>query len=121
MAGHPAVAEAAVVGKADPVKGEGIVLFVTLKAGISPSSTLREEIARHLRRAIGPVAAPDEVYFVDSLPKTRSSKIMRRVLKAVASGQSPGDLTTLENEASVEEVKKALADLGKVSDPANRG
>ena len=115
VAGHPAVAEAAVVGKADPVKGEGIVLFVTLKAGISPSSTLKEEIARHLRRAIGPVATPDEVYFVDSLPKTRSGKIMRRVLKAVASGSELGDLTTLADEASVEEVKRAYESLKKRS------
>jgi len=103
------------VGKADPVKGEGIVLFVTLKASISPSSGLKEEIARHLRRAIGPVATPDEVYFVDSLPKTRSGKIMRRVLKAVASGSELGDLTTLADEASVEEVKRAYESLKKRS------
>ena len=112
---HQSVAEAAVVAKPDPVKGEGIVLFVTLKAGISPSSTLKEEIARHLRRAIGPVATPDEVYFVDSLPKTRSGKIMRRVLKAVASGSELGDLTTLADEASVEEVKRAYESLKKRS------
>ena len=113
---HSAVTEAAVTGKPDEVKGEGIVLFVTLKADISPSAGLREELVQHLRRVIGPVATPDEVYFVDSLPKTRSGKIMRRVLKAVASGQSVGDLTTLENEASVEEVKKAYEGLKRMSD-----
>ena len=113
---HPAVAEAAVTAKPDEVKGEGIVLFVTLKEGISASSGLRKELVRHLRQVIGPVASPDEVHFVDSLPKTRSGKIMRRVLKAVASGQSLGDLTTLENEASVEEVKKAYEGLKRMSD-----
>ena len=112
---HPAVVEAAVAGKPDPVKGEVIVLFVTLKEGIAPSSGLRKEIAQHLRSVIGPVAAPEAVYFAESLPKTRSGKIMRRVLKAVASGQSLGDLTTLENEASVEEVKRAYESLKKVS------
>lgn len=112
---HPAVAEGAVTSKPDEIKGEAIVLFVTLKQGISPSPTLRKEITRHLRQAIGPIATPDEVYFVESLPKTRSGKIMRRVLKAVASEQSPGDLSTLENEASVEEVKRAYESLKKVS------
>lgn len=112
---HPAVAEGAVTSKPDEIKGEAIVLFVTLKQGISPSPTLRKEITKHLRQAIGPIATPDEVYFVESLPKTRSGKIMRRVLKAVASEQSPGDLSTLENEASVEEVKRAYESLNKVS------
>lgn len=115
---HPAVTEAAVTGKPDEVKGEAIVLFVTLKEGISPSSSLRKELVQQLRRIIGPVATPDEVHFVDSLPKTRSGKIMRRVLKAVASGRSVGDLTTLENEASVEEVKRAYEGLKKISGTA---
>jgi len=77
---------------------------------------LKKELVELLRRVIGPIATPDEVYFVQSLPKTRSGKIMRRVLKAVASGQSVGDLTTLEDEASVEDVKKAYQSLRKVSD-----
>ena len=115
---HPAVAEAAVAGKPDAVKGEAIILFVTLKTSASPSSSLRKELAQHLRRVIGPIAAPDEVYFVESLPKTRSGKIMRRVLKAVASGQSLGDLTTLEDETSVDEVKKAYESLRKISESA---
>jgi len=118
---HPAVSEAAVTGKPDEVKGEGIVLFVTLKDGIPPSDGLRKELVRHMRQAIGPVASPDEVYFVESLPKTRSGKIMRRVLKAVASGQSLGDLTTLENEASVDEVKKAYESLKGVPGTAGEG
>ncbi len=111
---HPAITEVAVTSKPDEIKGEAIVLFVTLKEGRSPSSTLRKEIVQHLRQAIGPIATPDEIYFVESMPKTRSGKIMRRVLKAVASGQSPGDLTTLDNEASVEEVKRAYESLKRV-------
>jgi acetyl-CoA synthetase len=72
---------------------------------------LKKEIADLLRETIGPVAVPGEIYFVDSIPKTRSGKIMRRVLKAVASGHDVGDLTTLENEASVEEIRNALESL----------
>ncbi len=115
---HPAITEVAVTSKPDEIKGEAIVLFVTLKKGNSPSSTLRKEIIRHLRQVIGPIATPDEIYFVESMPKTRSGKIMRRVLKAVASGQSLGDLTTLEDEASVEEVKRAYESLKRVSKEA---
>jgi acetyl-CoA synthetase len=77
---------------------------------------LRKKIAEHLRRVIGPIATPDEVYFVESLPKTRSGKIMRRVIKAVAMGKSLGDLTTIEDETSVEEVKRAYESLRKISD-----
>ena len=113
---HPAVAEAAVASKPDPLKGEAIVLFVTLKKEVSPSPDLRKKIADHLRRVIGPIATPDEVYFVESLPKTRSGKIMRRVIKAVAMGKSLGDLSTIEDETSVEDVKRAYESLRKISD-----
>ena len=109
--GHQAVAEAAVAGKPDAVKGEGIVAFVTLKNGYSASKQLREELRQHVRKAIGPIATPDEIHFVSLLPKTRSGKIMRRVVKAVASGVEIGDLTTLEDGASIEEVKKAIAEF----------
>ena len=112
---HPAVAEVAVISKPDEIKGEAIVLFITLKQGNSPSPTLKKEITRQLRQTIGPIATPDEIYFVESMPKTRSGKIMRRVLKAVASGQSLGDLTTLEDEASIEEAKRAYESLKRVS------
>jgi len=108
---HPAVAEAAVTSKPDEIKGEAIVFFITLKQESSPSATLKKEISKHIRHEIGPIATPDEIYFVESMPKTRSGKIIRRVLKAVASGQSIGDLTTLEDEASVEEVKRAYEKL----------
>jgi acetyl-CoA synthetase len=115
---YHAVAEVAVTSKPDEIKGEAIVLFVTLKKEKSPSPTVRKEIIRHLRQAIGPIATPDEIYFVELMPKTRSGKIMRRVLKAVASGQSLGDLTTLEDEASVDEIKRAYESLKRVSKEA---
>ncbi len=115
---HQAVAEVAAASKPDDLKGEALVLFITLKQGNSPSSSLKKEIARHLRQIIGPIATPDEIYFVESMPKTRSGKIMRRVLKAVASGQSLGDLTTLEDETSIEEVKRAYESLKSVSSKA---
>ena len=118
---HLAVAEAAVVSKPDAVKGDAIILFVTLRTGASASPDLKKELIQHLRKVIGPIAAPDEVYFVESLPKTRSGKIMRRVLKAVASGQSLGDLTTLEDETSVDEVRKAYESLRKISDTSKDG
>ncbi len=112
---HKAVAEVAVTSKPDEIKGEALVLFITLKEGRTPSDDLKKEIAEHLRNTVGPIATPDEIYFVESMPKTRSGKIMRRVLKAVASGQSLGDLTTLDNETSIEEVKRAYESLKKVS------
>ena len=101
------------VGKADPVKGETIVTFVILREGFEPSPSLKDEIKKHYRRVVGPVAIPEEVYFVNRLPKTRSGKIMRRVLKAVASDTDIGDVTTLEDEASVSEVKKAYEEFKK--------
>ena len=115
IASYPAVAEVAVVSKPDEIKGEALVLFIILKQENSPLGSLKKDITRHLRKVIGPIATPDEIYFVAALPKTRSGKIIRRVLKAVASGQSLGDLTTLEDETSVEEVKRAYEGLKKVS------
>lgn len=108
---HEAVVEAAVTSRPDPVKGEGIVIFATLRQDFEPSPELKDKLRQHIRSTLGPVATPDEIYFVSKLPKTRSGKIMRRVLKAVASGASIGDLTTLEDEASVEEVKRAFEEL----------
>ncbi|RLF97997.1 MAG: acetyl-coenzyme A synthetase, partial [Thaumarchaeota archaeon] len=108
---HPQVAEAAVVGKEDPVKGEGIVIFATLREGIDPSPDLKKDFANHMRKVVGPIVVPDEIYFVAKLPKTRSGKVLRRVLKAVANNTSIGDLTTLEDESSVEEIVKAYQEL----------
>jgi len=111
LVAHKAVAEAAVVGKPDAVKGEVIVAFVTLKQGYTPSKELSAELREHVRNVVGPIATPEEIHFVRMLPKTRSGKIMRRVIRAVASNMDVGDITTLEDEASVEEVKAAIEAL----------
>jgi len=113
---HPQVSEAAVVGKTDPIKGESIVVFVILKEGSAPGMSLKKELTAHIRRMVGPIATPDEIYFVSKLPKTRSGKIMRRVLKAVANDATIGDLTTLEDEASVKEIIKAYQEFKKTEE-----
>ncbi|MBM4351866.1 MAG: acetate--CoA ligase [Deltaproteobacteria bacterium] len=110
---HPAVAEAGVASIPDPIKGEAIVVFTILKEGFFPSPEIKAELKDLIRKSIGPVASPDQIYFVSKLPKTRSGKIMRRILKAVATSASIGDLTTLEDESSVEEVKKVYEELKK--------
>jgi acetyl-CoA synthetase len=95
---HPKVAEAAVVGKPDDLKGEGIACFVTLVGGEVPSEALKKELQGHVVKEIGALARPDEIRFTESLPKTRSGKIMRRLLRDIASGrQTTGDTTTLED------------------------
>ena len=94
---HPSVAEAAVIGKPHEVKGESIKAFVILKVDQKPTDQLKEELVKHVRNMIGPIATPDEIQFVEKLPKTRSGKIMRRVLKAQELGQPLGDTSTLEN------------------------
>jgi acetyl-CoA synthetase len=110
---HPAVVEVAVTSRPDAIKGQAIILFIILKKGNPPSEHLRRGIIEHTRHTIGPFATPAEVYFVPSLPKTRSGKIMRRVLKAVASGESIGDITSLDDETSVAEAKRAYQSLKK--------
>jgi acetyl-CoA synthetase len=98
LVSHPSVAEAAVVGRPDELKGQGVVCFVTVKEGIKTNRELGEELKKHVRKVIGPVATPDEVRFAAALPKTRSGKIMRRLLKQVAAGEIiKGDTTTLED------------------------
>ncbi|WP_456436267.1 acetate--CoA ligase [Thermovibrio ammonificans] len=97
LVSHPAVAEAAVIGKPDPVKGEAIKAFVILKAGVEPSDKLVEDLKYHVKMELGALAVPSEIEFVEKLPKTRSGKIMRRVLKARELGIDPGDLSTLED------------------------
>jgi len=110
---HPAVAEAAAAGISDPVKGESIVLFAILSEGHEPTGQLKQDVRSHIRRVMGAIATPQDIYFVTRLPKTRSGKIMRRVLAAVASGASVGDVSTLEDEASVDEVRRAYEELRK--------
>jgi acetyl-CoA synthetase len=98
LVAHESVAEAAVVGCPDEIKGQGVAAFVTLKQGQSPSDKLKEELRKHVSNAIGAIAKPDQVRFADALPKTRSGKIMRRLLKQIAGGQAvTGDTTTLED------------------------
>jgi acetyl-CoA synthetase len=95
---HPKVAEAAVVGRPDDLKGEGIACFVTLVGGEQPTEELKKELREHVVKEIGALARPDEIRFTDTLPKTRSGKIMRRLLRDIASGrQTTGDTTTLED------------------------
>lgn len=114
---HPAVSEAAATAKPHEVKGASIAIFAILKQGYEPTDELKKELKKHVRQVIGPVATPDEVYFVNSLPKTRSGKIMRRVLKAVLMDLPIGDLSTVEDEASVDEVKKAYEEFKKLVEP----
>jgi acetyl-CoA synthetase len=108
---HPSVAECGVVGRPDETRGEVITAFVLLKNGYSPSSDLRQALLESVRRELGPVAVVGEINFVTLLPKTRSGKIMRRVLKAVVLDRDPGDITTIEDEGSVEEARLAWATL----------
>ena len=98
LVSHPSVAEAAVVGRPDELKGQAVVCFVTVKEGIKTGRDLADELKKHVRTVIGPVATPDEVRFAAALPKTRSGKIMRRLLKQIAAGELiKGDTTTLED------------------------
>jgi acetyl-CoA synthetase len=98
LVSHPSVAEAAVVGPPHELKGQAIFAFVTLKSGIEPSPEIKAQLTQHVAKEIGALARPDEIRFTDALPKTRSGKIMRRLLKEIAtSGVAKGDVTTLED------------------------
>ena len=98
LVNHPKVAEAAVVGRPDEIKGEAIAAFVTLKAGFEGSDALKKELRDHVAKEIGALARPDDVKFTPTLPKTRSGKIMRRLLRDIAAGRvTSGDTTTLED------------------------
>jgi len=96
LVSHHAVAEAAVIGKPDPIKGNAIKAFVILRLGNTASEKLTRDLIYHVRMTLGPIAVPHEIEYVDKLPKTRSGKIMRRVLKAKELGMDPGDISTLE-------------------------
>ena len=106
LVSHTAVAEAAVVARPDDLKGSGIVAFVTLEGSQSPSETLNQELRAHVVKEIGALARPDEIIFTDALPKTRSGKIMRRLLREIAtSGTVAGDVTTLEDFSVLEKLR----------------
>lgn len=96
LVSHPNVAEAAAIGLPHEIKGNAIHVYVLLRAGVEKSDHLAEELRNHVAHEIGPIAKPETVTFVDSLPKTRSGKIMRRLLRARALGQPEGDISTLE-------------------------
>jgi len=105
---HSAVAEAGVTGRPDELRGAVISAFVVLRQGHAPSEALKKELLATVRSELGPIAVIGELNFVDMLPKTRSGKIMRRVLKAVILDKDPGDISTIEDEGSVEEAREAF-------------
>jgi acetyl-CoA synthetase len=96
LVSHPAVAEAAVIGRPDEIKGENIKAFVILRIGHAASPELEQKLKEHVRHVLGAIAVPSEIAFPDKLPKTRSGKIIRRLLKAQELGRDVGDLSTLE-------------------------
>jgi acetyl-CoA synthetase len=109
---HSSVAEAAVIGKTHEVKGQGISAFVTLKEGITASDALKDELKKHVVTKIGAIARPDDIFFASELPKTRSAKIMRRLLRDIAEGRVLGDTTTLADPNVVSRLKTQYQDEG---------
>ena len=107
---HPKVAEAAVVGRPHELKGQAAVAFVTLKEGVEPSSSMADELKEHVVKKIGAIARPDQILFAADLPKTRSGKIMRRLLRDIAEGKALGDTSTLADPAVVARLKSEYAD-----------
>ncbi len=109
---HSSVAEAAVIGKTHEIKGQGISAFVTLKEGIQATDALKEELKNHVATKIGSIARPDDIFFSAELPKTRSAKIMRRLLRDIAEGRILGDTTTLADPTVVAKLKEQYKDEG---------
>jgi acetyl-CoA synthetase len=111
LVSHPGVAEAAVVSRPDDVKGEAIIAFVTLKLGQPPTTELAHELQQHVAKELGAIARPEEIRFAEALPKTRSGKIMRRLLRELANGgQIQGDTTTLEDFSVLEKLRQSSGD-----------
>jgi len=107
LVSHQSVAEAAVVGRKDDIKGEVIVAFVSLEKEVKNSSELEDELKKHVINEIGIIAKPEKIIFSDSLPKTRSGKIMRRILRTLAAGEKiSGDISTLEDSSVLEKLKE---------------
>jgi acetyl-CoA synthetase len=109
---HLAVAEAAVIGRTHEIKGQGISAFVTLKEGIAASDALKDELKGHVAAKIGSIAKPDDIFFTAELPKTRSAKIMRRLLRDIAEGRVLGDTTTLADPSVIAKLKAQAKDEG---------
>src|SRR5260370_16079547 len=109
---HKSVAEAAVIGRTHEIKGKGISAFVTLKEGIHATSALKEELKNHVATKIGAIAKPDDIFFTAELPKTRSAKIMRRLLRDIAEGRVLGDTTTIADPTVVAKLKEQAKDEG---------
>ncbi|MFZ3375248.1 MAG: AMP-binding protein, partial [Chthoniobacterales bacterium] len=109
---HSSVAEAAVIGKTHEIKGQGISAFVTLKEGIQASDKLKDELKNHVSAKIGSIAKPDDIFFTAELPKTRSAKIMRRLLRDIAEGRVLGDTTTLADPTVIAKLKEQAKDEG---------
>jgi acetyl-CoA synthetase len=110
LVSHPAVAEAAVIGITDEIKGQAIAAFVTPRTGFQPSDQLNTELRYHVGEKIGAIARPDKLFFTSELPKTRSAKIMRRLLRDVAEGRVLGDTTTLADPTVMEQIKAQYAE-----------
>jgi acetyl-CoA synthetase len=110
---HHAVAEAAVVGRHDPQQGDAIVAYVTPRGTVEGNSALIQELRDHVAKVIGKIARPQSIVFTDDLPKTRSGKIMRRLLRDLAEGRELGDVTTLQNAPILEEIKAKAAGLSE--------
>jgi len=108
LVSHPAVVEAGVSGVPDELRGEVASAFVVLAKGYEPSEELKKELIRHIRKTMGPLVVMKDIQFVDMLPKTRSGKIMRRVMKSLLTGKELGDISTIEEEASIDEIREAV-------------
>jgi acetyl-CoA synthetase len=109
LVSHPSVAEAAVIGIAHDIKGQAIAAFVTPRAGVTADQALIDTLKRHVASKIGPIARPDTIYLTAELPKTRSAKIMRRLLRDIAEGRVLGDTTTLTDPAVVADIRDKYA------------
>ncbi|MBI3965738.1 MAG: acetyl-coenzyme A synthetase, partial [Chloroflexi bacterium] len=110
LVSHPAVAESAVIGIEHEIKGQAIAAFVTLRAGRRAEQDLIDELRNHVGEKIGAIAKPDKIFFTAELPKTRSAKIMRRLLRDIAEGRVLGDTTTLADSTVLGEIKKQYED-----------
>lgn len=111
LLGYPGVVEVAVVGRPDPLRGEVACAFVVLKSGYEPNEELKQTLKELVKRTLGPIVIVNPVHFVDKLPKTRSGKIMRRLVKAIIVDKPLGDYSTIEDEAAIDEIKKAVGKL----------